>query len=196
MSDDLPAHAAAQPPPAAPEDWRQPSVAGLSALTLDTMPAFEVLLLDDLAGYLMGAGPVPPPYTVEHGSRILTGLLRAAVNSARYVPEDAPEVTEDIALARRHVVQGAHRFAELGDAGINQLASRVIQAAVGELELRKSAPEQQTCSVFYYALLAVASGPENLLKPAAADGVARLFRAWDQVFGRGFTVPWRQPTRA
>jgi hypothetical protein len=180
-----------QPPPS--REWQQQSLVGLGALTVETMPAFEVLLLDDLAAYLMGGGPVPPPYTVEHASRILSGLLGAVVNSARYEPEDVPVTTDEIALARLHVVRGAHRFAELGVTGINQLASRLIHAALGELELRKSAPEQQTWSIFYYALLAVASGPANLLDPDAADGVAHIFRAWDEVFGRGFVVPWRQP---
>jgi hypothetical protein len=174
------------------DNWQQPSLDGLLALEVEAMPAFEVLLLDDLAAYLMGSGPVPPPYTVEHGSRIVSALLGAIVNSAHYQPQDCPAVTDSIALAREHVVQGAHQFAALGIAGLNQLTSRLIPAALGELELRKDAPEQQTCSLFYYALLAVASGPANVMNPAAADGVAHTYRAWDEVFGRGFMPPWRR----
>jgi hypothetical protein len=178
--------------PQTPENWQQPSLDGLRALDVEAMPAFEVLLLDDLAAYLMGGGPLQPPFTVEHGSRVVSALFGAIVNSAHYRPQDSPPVTDEIALAREHVVQGAHQFAACGIAGLNQLANRLIPAALGELELRKDAPEQQTCSLFYYSLLAVGSGPGNLMDRDAADGVAHIFRAWDDVFGRGFMVPWRQ----
>jgi hypothetical protein len=173
------------------QNWQQPSLEGLRALTVEAMPAVEVLLLDDLAAYIMGAGPLMPPYTIEHGSRVVSALLGAIVNSTAYEPGDAPTVTDEIALARGSVVQGAQQFAERGVDGLNQLAGRLIPAAVGELELHKGAPEQQTLSLFYYAMIAVASGPMNLMAPDAADGVAHVFRAWDAVFGRGFTVPWR-----
>jgi hypothetical protein len=173
------------------QNWQQPSLEGLRALTVEAMPAVEVLLLDDLAAYIMGAGPLMPPYTIEHGSRVVSALLGAIVNSTVYVPGDAPAVTDEIALARGSVVQGAQQFAERGVDGLNQLAGRLIPAAVGELELHKGSPEQQTLSLFYYALIAVASGPMNLMAPDAADGVAHAFRAWDALFGRGFTVPWR-----
>jgi hypothetical protein len=173
-------------------DWQEPSLAGLAALRIEAMPAFEVLFLDDLAGYLMGAGALEPPYTVEHGSRVVSGLFAAIVNSMQYEPERFPEPTEGIELARKRFVQGAHDFAEQGAAGLAKLVNRVIPAVLGELEIHKDAAEEQTRSLFYYSLLAVASGPLNLLAEDAAAGCLELFQAWDAVFGNGFVPPWRR----
>ncbi|MGI8666759.1 MAG: hypothetical protein ACR2N4_12110 [Jatrophihabitans sp.] len=69
----------------------------------------------------------------------------------------------------------------------------MIPAVLGELEIHQQAPEEQTRSLFYYSILAVASGPLNLLAEAAAEGVQELFVAWDELFGAGFVPPWRRP---
>lgn len=175
-----------------PTDWQQSSLEGLASLTVDAMPAVEVLLLDDIAAYLMGAGPLQPPYTVEHGSRIVSALLGAIVNSARFTPEQVPAPTPQITTAREQVVRGAHDFAARGVGGVNHLANRLIPAAIGELETHKDSPEKQTCLLFYYALLAVASGPRNLLDEDAAAGAMHVFRAWDELFGQGYLLPWRR----
>ena len=74
----------------APADWQEPSLRGLAALTIEAMPSFEVLYLDDLAAYLMGAGPLQEPFTIEHGSHVVSLLLGAVVNSAHYKPQHAP----------------------------------------------------------------------------------------------------------
>jgi hypothetical protein len=178
--------------PAPSDTWQQLSLQGLVSLRLEAMPAFEVLFLDDIAGYLMGSGPLAPPYTVEHGSRVVSALFGAVLNSGHYVPAAAPVPTPEIATAREHLVQGAHDFGARGLAGLTQLVNRIVPAVLGELEMHKEAPEQQTCSLFYYSLLAVASGPANTLAEDAAAGVMHLFRAWDEVFGQGFMVPWRR----
>lgn len=154
-----------------PTDWEQPSLQALAGLRIESVAAFEVLLLDDVAAYLMGAGPLDPPFTVEHGSRVVSALFRAMVNANRYQPEQVPAESEDIAESRAQLVLGAHRFAELGGEGLARLVNRLIPAILGELETHKDAPEQQARSLFYYSLLAVASGPANLLSVQAAAGV-------------------------
>ncbi|MEO9239911.1 MAG: hypothetical protein ABI418_17675 [Jatrophihabitantaceae bacterium] len=190
MTDQQPAEApAAEPVP----NWQEPSLRGLVALEFEAMPGFEVLFIDELAGYLMGAGALEPPYTVEHASRVVSMLLGSVVNSARFLPERAPELTEPIVEARAAFVQGAHDFAAKGGQGLAQLLNRLIPAVLGELEIHKDAPEEQTSSLFYYSMLAVASGPLNVLDQDAAAGVTELFRAWDEVFGSGYIPPWRQP---
>jgi hypothetical protein len=175
------------------KSWQQTSLEGLAALTVDTMPAVEVLLLDDIAEYLMGSGPLRPPYTVEHGSRVVSALFGAIVNATRFTPEQVPAPTPEITAARSQIVRGAHDFAARGVSGISQLANRVIPAALGELETYQDSPEKQTCLVFYYALLAIASGPRNLLDDASAIGVMQIFQAWDSVLGQGVQLPWRKP---
>lgn len=188
--------AAPDPAPAAEPNWQEPSLHALASLSLEVMPAFEVLFIDDLAGYLMGAGPLSPPFTVEHGSRIVSALFGAMVNAPRYQPASMPEPTEGIVDARAAFVQGGHDLAGKGPAGLVQLLNRLIPALLGELELQKDAPEEQTRSLFYYSLLAVASGPLNVLDQDAAAGVAELFTAWDAVFGAGFVPPWRAEANA
>jgi hypothetical protein len=177
-------------------NWQEPSLHGLARLGIEAMPAFEVLFLDDLAGYLMGAGPIEPPYTVEHGSRVVSALLGAVVNSAGYTPEREPEPTPRIVEARAAFVQGGHELAGKGTAGLAQLVNRLIPAVLGELETHKSAADEQTRSLFYYSMLAVASGPLNVLDQDAAAGVQELFLAWDGVFGSGFIPPWRRQVSA
>lgn len=174
-----------------PRGWQEPSLTGLASMTIEAMPAFEVLLLDDLAAYLMGAGPLEPPYTVEHGSRVASALFGALVNSTGYTPAQMPPGTPEIENSRAHFVKGAHDLAARGAPGLTQLLNRLIPAVIGELERNKETPELQTCSLFYYALLAVASGPQNMLAEDAAAGMMDIFRAWDELFGEGFTVPWR-----
>jgi hypothetical protein len=175
----------------AEKNWQEPSLAGLKALELVAMPAFEVLLLDDLAAYLMGAGPLESPYTAEHGSRVISALFGALINSSRYAPEQSPPVSESMLAARERFVEGAHGFAELGTAGVAKLVNRLLPAILGELETHTGAPDQQAQSLFYYCLLAVESGPMNLLDPAAAEGSMELFAGWDRVLGDGLVLPWR-----
>ena len=180
----------------APLDWQEPSLRGLAALTVEAMPSFEVLYLDDLAAYLMGAGPLQEPYTIEHGSHVVSLLLGAVVNSAHYQPEDAPEPTDEIRGARQAFVQGAHAFAGRGPDGLIQLVNRLVPAVVGELEIHKEAPETQTSQLFHYGLLAVASGPANSLAEESAKGLRQVLLAWDELFGQGLRMPWRVPTSA
>lgn len=172
-------------------DWQAQSLAGLHAIKLEDVPAFEVILLDDLAAYLMGAGPLAPPYTVEHGSRALSGLFGAVINSAAFRPEQVPAETAPIRLARERLVRGAHDFAAKGPDGLAQLSNRLLPAVLGELESHKERPEEQTRALFYFSFLAIASGPANLIEDTAAAGVIELFSAWDGLLGAGLILPWR-----
>jgi hypothetical protein len=177
-------------------NWQDPSLHALAGLTLEAMPAFEVLFLDELAGYLMGAGPLEPPYTVEHGSRVVSVLFGSALNAGHFTPERVPAETPGILLARETVVQGAHAFAGKGVDGLAQLVNRIIPAVLGELEIHKEDPAEQTRSLYYYALLAIASGPLNMMDEAAANGVMEAFGAWDGLFGDGLVLPWRRQVTA
>jgi hypothetical protein len=176
----------------AAQNWQDPSLAGLRAIEIEAMPSFEVLLLDDIAVYVMGSGPLAPPFTVEHGSRVVSALLGAVINSACYTPTKTPVASANMSTVRERFVRGARDFADRGRPGLSQLVNRIIPPALGELEVHKDAPEHQTRSLFYYTVLAVASGPLNLLAEDAAAGALELFDAWDEVFGTGFVLPWRR----
>jgi len=67
-----------------------------------------------------------------------------------------------------------------------------IPATLGGLETHRKSPEKQTCLVFSFALLSLASGPRNLLDETSAVGVMQIFQAWGSVLGQGVELPWRR----
>lgn len=173
--------------------WQADGLTGLTNLTPDRLPAFEILYLDALAARLLGTDGLEPPYTVEHGAEVVAFLLQSMINASAYAPDQVPTPTPAIAEARQAVLDGAGDFATLGVPGIAQLVNRVITAAVGELERQSGSAEEQVRSLFRYGLLAVASGPANQLAVTAVEGVDALFDGWDSLIGAGFVPPWRSP---
>lgn len=175
-----------------PVDWQNQSVAGLTRLSLDAMPGMELIYLDGLALHLLGPDAPAAPYTIEHGSAIVSRLLRA-VNDAPAVDAGLePEAPNPAVVpAREAVVAGAHRLAGRGGHGVHQLVTRFLAAAVGELERNRDEPEAQVRSLFYYGLLAVASGPENQCNLETSEGISLAFEQWDRRIGDGFVPPWR-----
>lgn len=173
------------------KDWQQLSAKGLAELSLDRLPAAELLFLDGLAAHLMGPEAPAPPYTIEHGTQIVGHLLRALVECSLVEVEDSPQSTAEMSEARTAIVEGAHELAKRGVAGVKQLVNRFLAAAIGELEIHKESAEAQTRSLFYYGLLAVASGPDNRVAQSGADGILEVFNAWDGRIGEGFVPPWR-----
>lgn len=175
-----------------PVDWQSQSVGGLTRLSVDVMPAMELIYLDGLAAHLLGPNAPVPPYTIQHGTAIASLLLRAVTDAPAVdlgVESDDRETAS--APAREAVVDGAHRLAGRGGHGVHQLVTRFLAAAVGELEQHKDAPEAQVRSLFYYGLLAIASGPENKASAETAESVLAAFYAWDKRIGAGFVPPWR-----
>ena len=173
-------------------DWQSQSVEALSALNLDVMPAMELIYLDGLAVHLIGSDAPTPPYTIEHGSAIASLLLRAVKDASAVEIGLEPNGTDPAtASAREAVVAGAHRLAERGGHGVHQLVTRFLAAAVGELDQQKASPEAQVRALYYYGLLAIASGPENKSSGEIAESVLATFHAWDERIGAGFVPPWR-----
>ncbi|WP_035856531.1 hypothetical protein [Cryptosporangium arvum] len=172
-------------------DWQEQAVAGLGALTPERVPALELLFLDALAVHLMGPDRPAPPYTVEHGTVAAGHLLRAVTGSAMATLDVVPPPTPGIEAARAAIGAGARAFASEGRPGVTRLVNRFLGAAVGELEVHRDSADGQTRSLFTYGLLALASGPQNRVTPAAGDGVGEIFRGWDRLIGVGFVPPWR-----
>lgn len=151
----------------------------------------ELLYLDGLAAHLLGEGAPVPPYTIEHGSKIVSLLLRALVNASAVKVDLSSDNTSGAAtVAREAVVDGAQRFVHRGGPGVHQLVSRFLAAAVGELEQHRAKPEFQVRSLFYFGMLAIASGPENQTNAETGDSVLAAFDMWDERIGAGFVPPW------
>jgi hypothetical protein len=173
------------------KDWQRVAAEGLGGLRPECLPAAELLFLDGLALHLIGPESPESPFTIEHGTVVVGHLLRALVDCPDLEIEGEPHCSPAMAVARAAVVEGAHLFAERGVPGVKQLVNRFLAAAVGELEIHRDSAEAQTRSLFYYGLLAVASGPNNRLAQDAADGIVDVFNAWDERIGAGFVPPWR-----
>lgn len=189
--------------PAPARDWQRQSIEALAGLTPERCPAAEILFLDGLAVQLMGPDAPVAPYTIEHGSAAVQHLLRSLVDSAALTDGDEPEswgtsavdseMDSDpiVVAARAALVEGAHAFAQRGGPGVQQLVTRFVAAATGELEIHQESPEAQTRSLFYFGLLALGSGPDNRISQDAADGIVAIFTGWDARIGAGFVPPWR-----
>jgi hypothetical protein len=178
---------------ATPADWQSQAAAGLAHLSVDVMPAMELLYLDGLAAHLLGPRPPVPPHTIEHGTTIVSLLLRAVNDAPAVSPDLGPGEDHAARPGREAVVSGAHRLALRGGIGVHQLVSRFLPAAVGELEAHKDAPEVQLRSLHHYGLLAIASGPENQSSPETAESLLAAFCGWEERLGNGFVPPWRVP---
>jgi hypothetical protein len=174
-------------------DWQVDGLAALRSVSAEDLPSFEILYLDALAARVLSGG-LEPPHTVEHGSEVVAFLLQAISRAAGYAPARTPTPSEAMTVARESFVAGARAFAGRGLPGLAQLVSRVITAAVGELEMHTGTPDEQVRALFRYGLLAVASGPANEVSLAAAEGIDELFGAWDGLIGDGFAPPWRVPS--
>ena len=172
--------------------WQGQSAAGLSGLSAPAMPALELLLLDGLAAHLFGPEAPAQPYTIQHGTVAVSLLLRA-VNDAPAIDLEGSAQDDDPALgaARQAVVDGAHALGRKRGHGAQQLASRFLTAAIGELERHKDAPESQLQSLFCYGLLAIASGTENKANADISDGILSAFHTWASRIADGFIPPWR-----
>ena len=173
-------------------DWQIQALEGLKGLNMETMPAMELLYLDGLAAHLLGEDAPAAPFTVEHGTAIVSHLLRAVANAAAVDLGLEPDEGEQAAAAAREaVVEGAHRLGSRGGPGVHQLVSRFLTAVVAELEEHKDDPEAQVRSLFHYGLLAIASGPENQTNVETSEGVLAAFAVWDERIGAGFVPSWR-----
>lgn len=174
-------------------DWEGAAAQGLARLGVENVPAAELLYLDSLAVHLLGPEAPAPPYALEHGSAIV-GLLLQAITNAPVVDlkVDVEDGVDDATtVARAAVADGARRLASRGGHGVRRLATRFLAATVGELEQHAGAPEAQVRSLFYFGLLAIASGPENQTNAEVADGVLAAFHRWDRRIGDGYVPPWR-----
>jgi hypothetical protein len=176
----------------APGDWQTQSVEGLKRLTVRDVPALELIFLDGLAAHLIGPDAPVPPYTMEHGTAIASMLLRSVADAPNRDIGPAPEGGVPAAEpARVAVVAGARSLGARGGIGVHQLVTRFLAASVGELERNQGEPEEQVRSLFYYGLLAVASGPENKTNAETAEGLEAAFQSWNDRIGDGFVPSWR-----
>lgn len=168
--------------------WEASARGTLRDLGVKDMPSFEVLFLDELAGWAFSVRNPGHGYNEEHGVLVVATLLRALERARSFRPAQAPEETGGIVATREKVVAGAHAFARKRK-GVAHLAGLLAAVAIPELEHSAGQPAAQTYWLFHYALLVLASGT-NGEEEDTLRGISEVFQAWDGLAAAGFALPW------
>jgi hypothetical protein len=171
--------------------WQAGTLAALEALQLHQVPAVEVLLLDALAAYILSTTNPGEDYGSDHGVIVVGGLLSAVESAASYQPERMPPETPESSYMRSRFVAGAHEIAAEGDEGLGLLISRIMPAAIGELNRNAGDVTGQLYNTFLYAMFAVTGGQTGAQEEASMRGIMDVFAGWDALMVDGFRSPSR-----
>ena len=170
--------------------WESSARAALRDLTLKDMPGFEILFLDDLAGWVFSVSNPGHSYNETHAALVVTTLLEAIERAGSFRPAQVPAESDAIVATREKVVAGAHEFAGTSK-GLAHLVGLLAPAAVRELEHSAGQPTAQTYWLYHYALLVLASGTGGDVSEDTLRGITAVFQAWDGLAAAGFVLPWR-----
>jgi hypothetical protein len=168
--------------------WEPDVIAALAGLSEADMPAVEFLLLDQLALWMLSDANVAGEYDEVAGGVVLSALLNAVANAADLRPEREPVVGDEVALARGRFVAGAHEYAT-HQRGMALLVTRLMPAAVAELNRNVGNAAQQIYWTYLYALFVIASGVVGEQDPAVARGIGMSFSGWNDLIADGFKLP-------
>lgn len=173
--------------------WESVARSSLRRLTVADMPAFEILFLDDLAGWAYSAGNSGHDYNESHSALVVSTLLEALERARAFRPSQAPAESPGIAATRAKVVAGAQAFAAAPE-GLTQLIGLLAPAVVRELDHSAGKPGAQTYWLYHYCLLVLAAGPAGEADEDTLRGISAAFHGWDSLLAGGFELPWH--TRA
>ena len=172
--------------------WEAAARAALRELDLTSMPSFEILFLDDLAGWAFSVSNPGHGYSETHSALVVSALLEALERARSFRPAQAPQESPQILAVRQKAVAGAHEFAAADD-GLAQLVGLLAPAVVRELEHNAGQPAVQTYWLYHYALLVLASGTSGDATEETLRGITATFHAWDELAAAGYALPWRTP---
>jgi tetratricopeptide (TPR) repeat protein len=172
-------------------EWETNAITSLRNLKLEDTPGFELLLIDALARWCVSDSNPGRDYDEQHAAVAITALLSAVESASSYEGTIRPEATEEITRARTQVVAGAHELADTAN-GLTLLITRLMPAALGELTSHTGDPGAQVAWLYYYSLLAVASGRSSAVDEAVLRGLMASFDAWDALMADGF-MPLGRP---
>lgn len=171
--------------------WQSEVCAALVRLTVDDLPSLEVQLIDGLAAWILSPENPGRDYSNEHGATVISTLLTAVQRAPEYRPDRQPAETGAVRKLRAKVVDGASDLgADLN--GITTLTTRLMPAAIGELERNSGDPAAQIVWTYYYSILVLASGKGETPNEKSMNAIHATFSGWDQLMANGFVVPWRR----
>lgn len=171
-------------------DWSANIILAFRNLTIEDVPSLEILFLDQIAVWVLSDENPGHDYSEEHGGVVISKLFNAVEEASGFRPAKIPAESQQVATARKGVVDGAHEIAD-ADNGITLIISRLMPATINELERNSGSPGAQLYWVYFYSLLAISSGPTGGISELVARGIAETFEAWESLMADGFRLPRR-----
>ena len=165
------------------EDWTIEAARLLGALHRDRVPALEYALIDGLAAWLFSDANPVAEYDDDAAAQVISVLFGPMSDAHEVEPDTCPSDDHGVGTSRDALVTGAHQLSQ--GRGITTLIMRVMPAVVGELTAHAGDPAKQLQSAYFYLLLAVATGTNELGVPEVAEGLVASFTAWDGLFASG-----------
>lgn len=170
--------------------WQDAARVALGELSIEDMPGFEILFLDELASWAFSVSNPGHGYNEAHGALVVTTLLGALERARSFRPTQVPAESPEIVATREKVVAGAHEFAATAKS-LAQLVKLLAPAAVRELDHSAGHPAAQAYWLYHYALLVLASGRDGDASEDTLRGITAVYQAWDGLAAGGFALPWR-----
>ena len=170
--------------------WEDAIISALAGLTEADVPSVEILLLDELAAWILSPANPQGDYDEESGGAVISSLMNAIANSPQFRPDQEPSPTHETVLARKRLVEGAHALAA-HDRGIAFVVTRLMPAAITELTKHVGNPGQQIYWTYFFALWVIAGGVNGEQDEAVARGLMASFDSWDALIAEGFRLPWQ-----
>ena len=170
--------------------WEAAIIQALAELAEDDVPSVEILLLDELAAWVLSDANPQQGHDEESGGAVISSLMNAIANAPQFRPEQVPSPTEETLAARKRLVDGAHALAA-HERGIALVVTRLMPAAITELTRNVGKPGEQIYWSYFYALWVIAGGVEGEQDEAVARGLMASFDAWDALIAEGFRLPWQ-----
>lgn len=148
----------------------------------------EILFLDALGSWIFSPANPGEHYEGEHGGQVITALLEAAGKASSFRPDQQPSSTSEIAAVRAEIANGAHEIAA-AEGGLGLLVSRLMPAAIGELNRWTGDPGSQSYWLYVYGMFVLSGGREGTQDNESMRAITDTFAGWNALMTGGFKLP-------
>lgn len=170
------------------EDWEIRMISYLANLAVEDLPSMEILFLNALGSWIFSSANPGDNYEEQHGGQVITALLEAAGQSSSFHPDQQPVSTPEIAAVRAEIANGAREIAA-AEGGLGMLISRLMPAAIGELNRLTGDPGSQSYWLYVYGMFMLAGGREGTQGNEPMRAIADTFAGWNTLMAAGFSAP-------
>ncbi len=167
-----------------------PGRAGFGDLAPSDVPGLEILVIDEIAGWIFSPENPGKDYNGEHGGAVVTAVLKAVQGASKFHPDRVPPESVAVMQMRERVLEGAHQIAAAPNA-LSTFVVTLMPAVISELERLAGDPASQLYWLYCYSLLVLAGGRSGDLDQNLMIGIMASFDGWNDLMSAGFTLPWR-----